>query len=105
MERFGAGLNRAERPAGAQLRHHARQAEGADARDPEELRRRARGPASEKDAKLAQKLGQLQSFIAAFPQECMGQLASVGPYLTPSLARAGERHHSGCILLLKTVTW
>ena len=28
-----------------------------------------------KDAKLAQKLGQLQPFIAAFPQECMGQLA------------------------------
>ena len=30
------------------------------------------GRASEKDAKLAQKLGQLQPFIAAFPQECMG---------------------------------
>ena len=28
---------------------------------------------SEKDAKLAQKLGQLQAFIAAFPQECTGQ--------------------------------
>ena len=34
---------------------------------------------SEKDAKLAQKLGQLQPFIAVFPQECMGQLASFGP--------------------------
>jgi hypothetical protein len=35
---------------------------------------------SEKDAKLAQKLGQLQPFTAAvFPQECMGQLASSGP--------------------------
>jgi hypothetical protein len=27
----------------------------------------------------AQKLGQLQPFIAVFPQECMGQLASFGP--------------------------
>ena len=34
---------------------------------------------SEKDAKLAQKLGQLQPFIAVFPQECVGQLASFGP--------------------------
>jgi hypothetical protein len=34
---------------------------------------------SEKDAKLAQKLGQLQPFAAVFPQECMGQLASFGP--------------------------
>ena len=34
---------------------------------------------SEKDAKLAQKLGQLQPFIVVFPQECMGQLASFGP--------------------------
>jgi hypothetical protein len=31
-------------------------------------------PWSEKDAKLAQKLGQLQPFIAVFPQEFMGQL-------------------------------
>jgi hypothetical protein len=28
---------------------------------------------------LAQKLGQLQPFIAAFPQECMSQPASFGP--------------------------
>ena len=34
---------------------------------------------SEKDAKLAQKLGQLQLFVAVFPQECMGQIASFGP--------------------------
>ena len=33
----------------------------------------------EKEAKLAQQLGQLQPFIAAFPQECMGQLACFGP--------------------------
>jgi hypothetical protein len=33
----------------------------------------------EKDAELAQKLGQLQPFTAVFPQECMGQLASSGP--------------------------
>jgi hypothetical protein len=33
---------------------------------------------SEKDAKLAQKLGQLQPFIAVFPQECTGQLALFG---------------------------
>ena len=37
------------------------------------------GAASESDAKLAQKLGQLQPFLAVFPQECMGQLASFGP--------------------------
>ena len=35
--------------------------------------------AGEKDAKLAQKLGQCQNCIAAFPQECMGQLPSSGP--------------------------
>ena len=35
--------------------------------------------ASEKDTKLAQKLGQLQPFVAAFPRECVGQLASFGP--------------------------
>jgi hypothetical protein len=35
--------------------------------------------AGEKDTRLAQKLGQLQPFIAVFPQECMGQLASFGP--------------------------
>jgi hypothetical protein len=28
---------------------------------------------------LAQKLGQLQPFIAVFPQECMGQLEYSGP--------------------------
>jgi hypothetical protein len=28
---------------------------------------------------LAQKLGQLQPFIAVFLQECMGQLAYFGP--------------------------
>ena len=36
-------------------------------------------PASEKDAQLAQKLDQLQPFIAVCPQERMGQLASFGP--------------------------
>ena len=34
---------------------------------------------SEKYTKLAQKFGQLQLFIAAFPEECMGQLAPFGP--------------------------
>jgi hypothetical protein len=34
--------------------------------------------ASEKDATLAQKLGQLQLFTAVFPQECMGQLGPFG---------------------------
>ena len=37
------------------------------------------GAASEKDTELAQMLGQLQPFVAVFPQECMGQLASFGP--------------------------
>jgi hypothetical protein len=50
---------------------------------------------SETDAKLAQKLGQLQPFIAVSPQECMGQLASVGP--TQHLARSG----SGCACALR----
>jgi hypothetical protein len=35
--------------------------------------------AGEKDAVPAQKLGQLQPFIAVRPQECMGQLGSFGP--------------------------
>jgi hypothetical protein len=35
---------------------------------------------SKKDAKLAQKfMGQLQAFLAVFPQECMGQLGYFGP--------------------------
>ena len=34
--------------------------------------------ASEEDLS-AQKLGQLQPFVAVFPQECMGQLAPSGP--------------------------
>jgi hypothetical protein len=33
---------------------------------------------SEKDAELAQKLGQLQPFLAVFPQECTAQLVSFG---------------------------
>jgi hypothetical protein len=33
----------------------------------------------ERDAKLAQELGHLQPFIAVFPRECVGQLASFGP--------------------------
>ena len=38
-----------------------------------------RSQASEKDTKLAQKLGQLQPFMAVFLLECTGQLASFGP--------------------------
>ena len=34
---------------------------------------------SEKDAKLAQKLGQFQPFLAVFLLECMGQLVYFGP--------------------------
>jgi hypothetical protein len=37
------------------------------------------GTRSEKDAKLAQRLGQLQPVIAVSPQECVGQLPSFGP--------------------------
>ena len=36
-------------------------------------------PSGEKDAMLAQKLGQLQPLTAVFLPECMGQLASSGP--------------------------
>jgi hypothetical protein len=39
----------------------------------------APGACSEKDAQLAQKLGQRQPFTAVFPQECIGQLAPFGP--------------------------
>ena len=46
-------------------------------------------PMSEKDAKLGQKLGQLQPFAAVFAHECTGQPASCGPtVLTPVLPRA-----------------
>ena len=38
-----------------------------------------RGWPGENDAKLAQKLGQLQSFLDALPQECTGRLTSYGP--------------------------
>ena len=41
--------------------------------------RTRRAPSSEKDAELAQKLGQLQPFLAVFPQEFVGQRASFGP--------------------------
>ena len=50
------------------------------------------GHPSEKDAVSAQKLGQLQPFLAVFPQECVGQLASVGAASGPiahSLREAG----------------
>ena len=43
------------------------------------------GP-SKKDAKLAQKLSQLQPFIAVFPQERKGQLASFRPTYNSFLA-------------------
>ena len=39
----------------------------------------SRAPDGQVMTKLAQKLGQLQPFIAAFSQECMGQLASSEP--------------------------
>ena len=45
---------------------------------------------SEKDAKLAQKLGRLQPFLAVFPQECMGQLGSFWANLTPFSLRRQE---------------
>ena len=42
------------------------------------------GHEGEEDAALAQKLGHLQPFIAVFPSECTGQLASCGPtFRTP----------------------
>ena len=42
---------------------------------------------SEKDSKLAQQLGQLQHFIAVFPQQCMGQ-PSFWANLTPFSLKA-----------------
>jgi CubicO group peptidase (beta-lactamase class C family) len=47
--------------------------------DPNGAYMRGMGQVSEKDAMLAQMLGQFQPFIAVFPQERMGQLASFGP--------------------------
>ena len=66
---------------GAELPRDPRAAGGVRSPD---LRRRgagdsAAGAASENDAKLAQKLGQLQPSIAVFPQECMGQRVSFEP--------------------------
>jgi hypothetical protein len=46
---------------------------------PEAAPRESRQCPSEKDAVSAQKLGQLQPFIAEFPRECVGQLTSFGP--------------------------
>jgi hypothetical protein len=46
---------------------------------PAEMPLRARVRVSEQDAKLAQKLGQLQPFLDVLPQECVGQLAYFGP--------------------------
>jgi hypothetical protein len=40
---------------------------------------RVQASPSEKDSKLAQKLGQLQPFLVVSPQECTGQLPSSGP--------------------------
>ena len=47
-----------------------------DAALPEDVVQHLRSIAGSEVRKLAQKLGQLQRFIAVFPQECMGQLAS-----------------------------
>ena len=41
-----------------------------------DLRTRTRAAGA---TKMVQKLGQIQPFIAVFPQECMGQLAYLGP--------------------------
>ena len=66
-------------PGDRWLLRRARLAQGlAHARRPLHLDRHPANP-SEKDTKLAQKLIQLQPFIAVFQQECMGQLASFGP--------------------------
>jgi hypothetical protein len=43
----------------------------------------------EKDARLAQKLGQLQPFVAVFSQGCTGQLGPLGP--TQHLSRLTPR--------------
>jgi hypothetical protein len=46
--------------------------------------------ALEREREQGAKLGQLQPFLAAFPQECMGQLASFGPP-DPLLAEGSEK--------------
>jgi hypothetical protein len=76
-ERVGAGVHvPAAEPRGRGLRGAHGAQEGAE---PEEPDGPAHGDPSEEDAKLAQKLGQLQPFIAVSRQECMGQLAAFGP--------------------------
>ena len=50
-------------------------------------------PRSEKDAKLAQKLGQLQPFIAVLPQECMANLHLLRHPNTFLATAAGDVHH------------
>ena len=57
------------------LELHGQPAGGRDAREPRPL-------AGENDAKLAQKLAQLQPFIAVFPHKCVGQYAYFGANLT-----------------------
>ena len=61
-------------PGGEQLLRHAALRLG------QLLERTPAAAAGEKDGVSAQqKLGQLQPFLAVFPQECMGQLPSFGP--------------------------
>ena len=64
--------------ADSPMARHPRAAEARGHRVPAE-RAQPRADGGEKDAKSALKLGQLQLFIAVFPQECVGQLASFGP--------------------------
>ena len=57
------------------------------------LHRLRRGQ-SEKDAKLAQKLGQLPPFLAVFPQECTGPRASSEPTQHLSRRRRASDRYS-----------
>ena len=81
------------RGAGRGARRRRAGGRGADQPGPRpERARRAR--ASEKDAELAQKLGQLQPFLAVFSQECMANLHLLGQ---PNTFRAARPRSPGCI--------
>ena len=62
------------------------------------------GGASEKDTKFAQKLGQLQPFLAAFPQECRANLHRLGQpdtFLAAEPVRAFLRRAARCALAVQ----
>jgi hypothetical protein len=80
---LGSAGSRPRRPS-SRVKEAPRRGSGSSRKKSSSRSRRSPGQGdddddSEKNTTLAQKLAQLQPFIAAFPQDCMGQLASFGP--------------------------